>query len=158
MKFIADIMVGKLAKYLRMAGYDVIYMNDASDDEIIKIARKTNRVVLTRDSLMLERKDFKNGNIKYLHIKDVKLKNQLEQVKSELGLSLEPNLIRCIECNRKLVKVKKEDIKNKVPPYVYKTQENFLYCKKCDKYYWRGTHYNNIKNTFLSIKDRGSPL
>jgi uncharacterized protein with PIN domain len=88
----------------------------------------------------------------------VKLKNQLEQVKSELGLSLEPNLIRCIECNRKLVKVKKEDIKNKVPPYVYKTQENFLYCKKCDKYYWRGTHYNNIKNTFLSIKDRGSPL
>jgi hypothetical protein len=156
MKFIADIMVGKLAKYLRMAGYDVIYINDANDDEIIKIARKTNRIVLTRDSLMLERKEFKNGNIKCLHIEDVKLKNQLEQVKSEFGLSLKPNFVRCIECNKKLVNVKKEDIKNKVPPYVYKTQENFLYCKNCDKYYWRGTHYNNIKNTFLNIKDQSS--
>jgi hypothetical protein len=156
MKFIADIMVGKLAKYLRMAGFDVIYINDASDDEIIKIARKTNRIVLTRDSLMLERKEFKNGTIKCLHIKDVKLKSQLEQVKSEFGLSLKPNLIRCIECNKKLANVKKEDIKNKVPPYVYKTQENFLYCKNCDKYYWRGTHYNNIKNTFLDIKNKSS--
>ncbi len=152
MKFIADIMVGKLAKYLRMAGCDVLYINDISDDEIIKIARETGRTVLTRDSLMLTRKEFKNGVIKYLLIKDEKLKNQLEQVKTDLNLSLRPNLIRCIECNRKLIKVEKKKIKNKVPPYVYKTQQNFLYCKNCDKYYWRGTHYRNIKNTFLDIE------
>lgn len=149
MKFIADIMVGKLARYLRMAGCDVLYMNDASDDEIIKIARETDRIVLTRDSLMLTRKEFKNGTLKYLHIKDEKVKNQLEQVKSELNFPLKPNLIRCIECNRKLVKVEKEEIKNRIPPYVYKTQENFLYCKNCDKYYWRGTHYRNIKDIFM---------
>ena len=152
MKFIADIMVGKLAKYLRMAGCDVLYMNDASDDKIIKIAGETDRIVLTRDSLMLTRKEFKNGTLKYLHIKDEKLKNQLGQIKSELHLSLKPDLVRCIECNRILVKVGKEEIKNMVPPYVYKTQENFLYCKNCDKYYWRGTHYQNIKNTFLDIE------
>ena len=152
MKFIADIMVGKLAKYLRMAGCDVLYMNDASDDKIIKIAGETDRIVLTRDSLMLTRKEFKNGTLKYLHIKDEKLKNQLGQIKSELHLSLKPDLVRCIECNRILVKVEKEEIKNMVPPYVYKTQENFLYCKNCDKYYWRGTHYQNIKNTFLDIE------
>ncbi len=152
MKFIADIMVGRLAKYLRMAGYDVLYINTASDDQIIKKAGETDRIVLTRDSLMLARREFKKGTVKYLFIKDDKLKNQLNQIKSDLKVSLKPNLVRCIECNRKLIKVKKEDIKNKVPPYVYKTQQNFLYCKKCDKYYWRGTHYDNIRNTFLSIK------
>ena len=145
-------MVGKLAKYLRMAGCDVLYMNDASDDKIIKIAGETDRIVLTRDSLMLTRKEFKNGTLKYLYIKDEKLKNQLGQIKSELHLSLKPDLVRCIECNQILVKVGKEEIKNMVPPYVYKTQENFLYCKNCDKYYWRGTHYQNIKNTFLDIE------
>ncbi|MBE3088700.1 MAG: Mut7-C RNAse domain-containing protein [Actinobacteria bacterium] len=152
MKFIADIMVGKLARYMRMAGYDVMYINNASDDQIIKIARETDRIILTRDSLMLARREFKKGIIKYLYIKEDKLENQLDQIKSELKISLKPNLIRCIECNEKLIKVKKEDIKNKVPPYVYKTQQNFLYCKNCDKYYWRGTHYQNIKNTFLNIK------
>ncbi len=152
MKFIADIMVGRLAKYLRMAGYDVLYINTASDDQIIKKARETDRIVLTRDSLMLARREFRKGTVKYLFIKDDKLKNQLNQIKSDLKVLLKPNLVRCIECNRKLIKVKKEDVKNKVPPYVYKTQQNFLYCKKCDKYYWRGTHYDNIRNTFLSIK------
>ena len=145
-------MVGRLAKYLRMAGYDVLYINTASDDLIIKKAGETDRIVLTRDSLMLARREFKKGTVKYLFIKDDKLKNQLNQIKSDLKVSLKPNLVRCIECNRKLIKVKKEDVKNKVPPYVYKTQQNFLYCKKCDKYYWRGTHYDNIRNTFLSIK------
>ena len=100
-------MVGKLAKYLRMAGHDVLYKNTASDDEIIKTAIKTGRIVLTRDSLMLTRKEFKRGIIKYLLIKDDKLKDQLEQIKSGLRLSLKPNLIRCIECNLKLVKVKR---------------------------------------------------
>ncbi len=152
MKFIADIMVGKLARYLRMAGHDVLYDNKASDNRIIEIARKTGRTVLTRDTLMLTRREFKNGNIKYLCIKDDSLKKQLEQVESELKISLEPNLIRCIECNQKLVKVKKEDLKDKVPPYVFKTQKNFMYCKKCDKYYWRGTHYKNIKKSFLKIE------
>jgi len=151
MKFIADIMVGKLAKYLRMAGHDVLYINTASDDEIIKIASETGRMVLTRDSLMLARKEFKNGTLKNLYIKDKKLKNQLEQIKSDLKISLEPNLTRCVECNQILIRVKKEDIKNKIPPYVYKTQQSFLYCKKCDKYYWKGTHYQNIKNIFLDI-------
>ncbi len=152
MRFIADIMVGKLAKYLRMAGHDVLYDNTATDDEIIKNALKTGRTVLTRDSLMLTRKEFVKGIVKYLLIKDVNLKKQLEQVQSEFNFTLELNLIRCVECNSILVKVKKEDVKDKVPLYVYKTQQNFMYCKKCDKYYWRGTHYDNIKNTFLDIE------
>jgi len=148
MKFIADVMVGRLAKYLRMAGNNVIYVNDIDDDQLLKIAAAESRVVITRDTLMLERREFKNGLLKSIFIKDDKLVNQLKQVKSELKISLKPNLARCLVCNGLLSKVEKSDIKGKVPPYVYKTQDNFLFCKKCTKYYWRGTHYENIKNIF----------
>ncbi|MBC8390595.1 MAG: DUF5615 family PIN-like protein, partial [Actinobacteria bacterium] len=91
-------MVGKLARYMRMAGYDVMYINNASDDQIIKIARETDRIILTRDSLMLARREFKKGIIKYLYIKEDKLENQLDQIKLDLKVLLKPNLVRCIEC------------------------------------------------------------
>ena len=144
-------MVGKLAKYLRMAGYDVLYKNDISDNDFIKTAIDEKRTALTRDSLMLMRREFKNGTLKFLYIKDDKLINQLRQLKSDLKIALKPNLTRCLKCNEILLKVKKEDVKNKVPLYVYKTQKTFLFCKNCNKYYWRGTHYNNIKSTFQKV-------
>ncbi|MBM3713187.1 MAG: hypothetical protein FJW56_07110 [Actinobacteria bacterium] len=148
MKFIADIMVGKLAKYLRMSGNDVVYINDINDDDILKIAVLQNRIILTRDTLMLKRKECRTNQVKSILINDDKLINQLKQIKKELQINLKPNLIRCIDCNTALDNVKKEDIEGKIPPYVYKTQKYFLYCRQCDKYYWRGTHYTNINNTF----------
>jgi len=151
MKFIADIMVGKLAKYLRMSGNDVVYINDINDDDILKIARSENRTILTRDTLMLKRKECRTNQIKSILINDDKLINQLKQIKRELQINLKPNLIRCVDCNTILKNVKKEDIEGKVPPYVYKTQKYFLYCSKCDKYYWRGTHYTNINNAFKKL-------
>ncbi|MBN2072739.1 MAG: Mut7-C RNAse domain-containing protein [Actinobacteria bacterium] len=151
MEFIADIMVGKLARYLRMAGFDVLYYNNAHDDEIIKIAAQQNRVVITRDSLMLRRKVFKNGNLKSVFVKDGMLKNQLRQIKTELGILLKPNLTRCLVCNSPLVKIGKNDVEGKVPPYVYSTHENFMYCHSCGRYYWRGTHYEYMKKFFSGI-------
>jgi uncharacterized protein with PIN domain len=83
-RFIADVMVGRLARYLRMAGYDVVYMNDADDGLIIKIAVKEDRIVLTRDTMMLERKEFKNGTLRSVFITDDSLAEQLLQVKTVL--------------------------------------------------------------------------
>ena len=154
MKFIADIMVGKLARYLRMAGYDVVYSNNMEDDKILEIAKKEDRIILTRDTLMLKRKDCRKKNIRSILIEDDKLINQLQQISSELDIRLEPNLNRCLECNYPLEEVKKADIKEKVPPYVYKTQEFFLYCANCKKYYWRGTHYDNINNVFKFLNKK----
>lgn len=151
MKFIADIMVGKLAKYLRMAGYDVKYINNISDDKLTEIAKKEDRILLTRDSLLLMRKKFKNEQVKSLLVKEDNLINQLRQLKSELGITLKPNLNRCLKCNQTLANVNKQDVKGKVPPYVYATHQNFLYCKNCNQYYWRGTHYNNMKDVFQKI-------
>ncbi len=152
MKFIADIMLGKLAGYLRMAVYDVIYINDIDDNRFMKIARNENRTELTRDSLMLARREFKNGTLKFLYIKDDKPINQLRQVGSDLAVTLKPNLTRCLKCNSLLLKVKKEDVRGKVPQFVYETSQTFLFCKNCDKYYWRGTHYNKIENIFQRVK------
>ncbi|MFC2144746.1 Mut7-C RNAse domain-containing protein [Actinomycetota bacterium] len=151
MKFIADIMVGKLARYLRIAGYDVAYFNDASDDFILKTAMEEDRIVLTRDTLMLKRRQFTNGNIKSVFISDDDLKKQLIQVRLELNISLGPDLKRCLICNDPLVKVLKKDVRSKVPPYVYKTQDEFMHCKGCEKYYWRGTHYDYMVDFFKRL-------
>lgn len=153
MKFIADIMVGKLARYLRMTGKDVLYENNFSDEEILSIAKNENRIILTRDTLMLERKECKKNIIKSLLIKDDQIVKQLQQLKEDLNINLQPNMIRCLECNEELTEVDKYTIKEKVPPYVYKTHDYFLFCPKCRRYYWRGTHYENINNLFKKINN-----
>lgn len=147
-KFIADVMVGRLARYLRMAGYDVAYMNDADDPQILDIARNENRIVLTRDTLMLQRREFNNGTLGSVYIKDDSLEKQLIQVKSAINIELRPDLIICLVCNGRLEEAEKADIEGDVPPYVYKTQDKFKYCKNCGKYYWRGTHYDYMKKYF----------
>ncbi len=151
MKFIADIMVGKLARYLRMAGHDVAYFNDASDDFILETAIKESRVVLTRDTLMLKRKQFTSGAIKSVFISSGDIRKQLLQVRQELSINLGPDLIRCLKCNDLLVKVLKKEIRNKVPPYVYSTQDEFMHCRRCRKYYWRGTHYDYMDDFFKRL-------
>ena len=151
MKFIADVMVGRLAKYLRMTGYDVTYINNIKDDMIIEIARNEDRIILTRDRLMLERKEIKNHIIKSVYIKDDSIYMQLKQVRNELEISIKPVLKRCIECNTVLEEIKKEHAHGKVPPYVYSTQNYFLLCKSCGRIYWRGTHYKNIGEFFNKL-------
>jgi uncharacterized protein len=154
MKFVVDIMLGKLAKYLRMAGQDVFYSNTINDDEILEIARNENRIVLTRDTLMLQRRECINNSIHSLLVIHDNILNKLKQVEAEFKIKMKPNLVRCVECNEILEKVTKDEIPGKVPPYVFKTQKNFLHCRKCDKYYWQGTHFKNISNTFKIINNK----
>jgi uncharacterized protein with PIN domain len=152
-RFIADVMVGRLARYLRMAGYDVAYSNQADDDQILEKAHRENRVVLTRDTMMLKRRDFTRGALRSVYINDDSLKKQLLQVMTCFDLSLEPNLIRCLECNSPLEEAEKAGLEFKVPPYIFKTQDNFRYCPTCNKYYWRGTHFDYIKKFFSGLNN-----
>ena len=151
-RFIADVMVGRLARYLRMAGYDVAYSNNADDDEILEMAVREDRIVLTRDTMMLKRKVFNNGVLRSVFITSDRLGDQLLQVMLYLGKRFKPRLVICLVCNSPLVEVRKEDIKGKVPPYVYKTQDNFKYCPGCGRYYWRGTHYDYMEKYFDGLK------
>ena len=146
MKFVADANLGKLAKWLRIAGYDVLYSTNIDDDSLIRIGLQDGRVVLTRDTHIPRRRVVANGELKVILIKYDKFQDQLQQVAQTLNLDLKAHpLSRCLRCNQPLVSTPKEKVKNMVPPYVFKTQSHFSQCPTCRRIYWQGTHRNNME-------------
>ncbi|MGC8663067.1 MAG: Mut7-C RNAse domain-containing protein [Thermoplasmata archaeon] len=147
MKFIADNMLGKLAKYLRFMGYDTYYTNRyMSDDDIINIANKDERILITRDKELATR--YKNSIL----IESTDSIDQLRQVIRAFGLNDEKMLTRCSICNVILIKTSKEDVKGKVPENVYKNFNDFFVCPSCGRYYWYGTHARNIEETVKAVE------
>jgi len=141
-KFILDVHLGKLAKYLRIFGIDTLYENYYSDEEIVETALKEGRVVLTRDRGVLKRKAVKYG---YL-IKSDKSKEQLREI--FLNFDLLPNVkpfFRCISCNGILEKVDKEDVMDELEPLTKKYYNEFFRCTTCKKIYWKGGHRERME-------------
>src|SRR5437867_5165949 len=138
-RFVADVMVGKLARWLRILGYDALYNNRFEDTEILRIARTEDRVILTRDVELHSR-----GGSRSLLVHDDDYESQVRQVISALGLTDFTLFSRCAECNTPLIDTDREAVFLKVPPYVYLTQEHFSICPACDRVYWRGTHVEGI--------------
>jgi uncharacterized protein len=135
MKFIADVMVGKLARWLRILGYDVLYSNQFKDNEILQIAKAEERVVLTRDVELHRR-----AGARAILVAHGDYNEQVRQVIAECGLNNFAVLSRCAECNTRLVGADRESVFLKVPPFVYLTQERFAECPTCERVYWHGTH------------------
>jgi len=137
-RLIADSMLGRLAKALRMLGFDVAYDPFAEDRELIRQAREDGRVMLTRDTGLMRRRDLP----RHVFVESDHVREQLAQVARELGLKLDQRaaFTRCIVCNEPLDEVAKELVREQVPPYVYRTQERFARCPGCGRIYWRGTH------------------
>jgi len=152
-KFICDFMLGKLAKYLRMCGYDTKFIKNISDEKLLTLALKENRILLTRDNALLLRKLIKDKSLIAILVKEDNIKKQLLQLKNQLNLSIDINLLRCINCNGILKEIKKEEIKSLVPEYVYNTQEKFLFCPRCKKVYWNGTHIKKMRDFFKEINN-----
>jgi uncharacterized protein with PIN domain len=148
--FIADVMVGKLARWLRVLGFDVVYHNKLQDDAIMKIALTESRVILTRDVAFGARC---GKAYRLLFIEHNDWQSQLRQVLDAYSLKDFKILSRCIECNTCLDAVDKERISAKVPPYVYQTQDHFSHCPSCDRIYWRGTHVNAILRQLSTASD-----
>ena len=141
-KFIVDNNVGKLAKWLRIMGYDALLVSEEDDSRMVKIALAENRVILTKDSQVMRRRLVTSGRLKAVLIKDDDIRAQLKQVVAALNLDyhFRPFSI-CLECNRKLIEKNKEALQDLVPPYVFKTQEQYMECPSCHRLYWRGTHW-----------------
>ena len=112
MKFILDSNVGKLAKWLRIAGFDTLFFKDIDDSKLVRIALKEERILLTRDAGILERRLITSGKLKAILIDDEDVRGQLRQVVATFGLAerLEP-FTRCAECNEPLMLKDKEEIK-----------------------------------------------
>ncbi len=141
MKFIADVMLGKLAKRLRLLGVDVLYDSKFDDNEIIRLSLQQDRVILTRDRALAERPLAAN----HLFITSDRTDEQLDQV--FMAFTLEPSspLSRCSRCNSTLKKLSREDARDMVPRYVYENYESFWQCPSCERIYWMGTHTRRMK-------------
>jgi uncharacterized protein len=141
-KFIVDINVGKLSRWLRMIGYDTLLFDHRDDNHLIHIAIAENRIILTRDTQMIRRRVIADGYLKALLISSDNSGKQIYQVIKELGLNTNFNpFSRCLECNQLLLRISREEAKDNVPPYVYKTQLQYVKCPNCHRIYWQGTHW-----------------
>ena len=141
MKFITSKELGRLCKWLRIMGFDTAYISELEKRELIIKSLREDRVILTRDSKMSV-----YSGTRTIHVKSDFVEEQVRQVVNELGIK--PNRDKfftiCVICNAPLRKAAKSDIKEKVPPYVYQTQESFMKCDICDRVYWQGTHWTNV--------------
>lgn len=145
MRFIADSMLGRLARWLRLLGYDTLYYPEIEDSLLLRIARENNRILLTRDTSLVKIRGLrqnieKKTQIRYLLLNENNTFDQLKTVITAFNLKGFSILSRCADCNFLLKHTSKEEVKNRVPQYVYQTSDVFKECPNCGKPFWKGTH------------------
>jgi uncharacterized protein len=149
-KFIADVQLGRLARYLRMLGFDTLYDNKYTTKEIIKISEKDKRTILTRSIFLLKNSRVTRGYWIRSHDPHVQVVQVIHF--SDLSSMIKP-FHRCSECNGLLELVSKESIEEKLLPNTKKYFNEFRKCSSCDKIYWKGSHYKKILNLSDNIKE-----
>lgn len=146
-KFAADRMLGRLAKWLRIIGQDVIYGRHLSGYGLIRAARAENRLILTRDRGLKKKQP-----PRFIFIESDRFPEQLRQVVRECGLAVGAALFtRCLNCNALLQARPKESVEALVPPYVYSTQGKFFSCPDCRRVYWPATHHQKMLDELKNI-------
>ena len=141
-KFIADNNVGKLARWLRVIGYDTLLFKQKDDNKMIKIALSEGRVILTRDTQIMKRRLVTSGKVRAMLIRQDDTEEQLQETVKNLNLNYHFNPFSlCLECNQALISRSKEQVQNLVPPHVFKTQNQYMECPACHRIYWQGTHW-----------------
>lgn len=143
MKFVCDMMLGRLAKWLRLLGYDTLYFEDISDDRLLEIAARDDRLLLTRDRRLCRRRPVNRGEVKCLLVEDDIYLNQIAQVARTLKLDLD-RPPRCNLCNASLAPLDAAKVAERVPSYVAATQRRFEECPVCGRVYWSATHWERI--------------
>ena len=148
-------MLGSLAKWLRILGFDTVYPDaTTNDDLVLQIAQREKRLLISRDKELLFRA--KKTQIAVLEIHTTNLTEQLQQVLKKIPLDEKKVLSRCTLCNTPLRSVEKEGIKNHIPEKVFKTRNEFWFCPACSKYYWMGTHYEDMREKISSLVQKNT--
>ena len=147
-KFIADVMLGRLARWMRFLGFDTLYYPNISDGRLIKVAREQDRFILTRDTRLIKIK----GVDDYFLIKANDSFEQLLEVTAALKLTQFNPFSRCVKCNGLLTRIlNKSKIKDSIPEYVFLNFNAFLKCTDCGKIYWEGTHPKKFREKFSEV-------
>ena len=152
MTFVADCMLGRLAKWLKILGFDVLYFSTAEDRDLVAIARRESRILLTRDTGLIE-KTAKRPNRLFIRSDD--WEDQIVQVLDEFELwgEVRPNT-RCIACNLPLKPLSRERAKNLVTPFVGEHAASFAVCPGCYRVFWQGTHYGDMERKIEKLLGR----
>lgn len=147
-KFILTSELGRLAKWLRILGFDTEYFKEGNPSSLIIEALRDGRVIITRNHRLP-----RSGGIRIITVEEEIIKEQVAEVLKILKIKPDAKTMfsRCILCNEELAGIEKEKIKERVPEYVFKTQEHFITCPKCNRIYWKGTHWGNVEKTLEEI-------
>ncbi len=143
MNLLCDHMLGTLATWLRLCGFDTYYASaDIDDDGLLDLAKKEARVLITRDKQLAERA--RTRHLSVISLTSTDLDEQLRHVLREMPLDLTLILTRCSVCNTPLESVEKGLVKEHVPSKIFIQHETFWRCPCCNKIYWKGSHYDNM--------------
>ncbi len=153
--FILDVHLGKLARLLRLLGFDVMYRNDLADREIVDRARAEHRIILTRDRGLLRRRAVTHGC--YIHHTEP-VEQACEVVRRlDLADAIAP-FTRCTRCNGRLTPVDRDTVLEELPPLTRRYGRSFARCDQCGKLYWKGTHYKRLIERIRRVRTpAGSP-
>jgi uncharacterized protein with PIN domain len=152
--FILDVHLGKLARILRLLGFDTLYRTDYNDSEIIRIALHEHRIILTRDRRMLH--DRRITHARWLH--STRAEEQAREVITRFQLEQSiRRFVRCPACNGVIEPVEKRDIQDQLEPLTRKYYDDFFACRNCRKIYWQGSHYSRIVEKLNAIMYSGHP-
>jgi len=153
MRFVADGMLGKLTRWLRMLGHDVEYFKLLEDEELIKVAKSEQMILLTRD-LRLYQKAATEGVKAHL----VEGRTEYERLaelarKYDFELEIDVSTSRCPKCNSRIKPVRKEEVMERIPESTSKFYNEFWECQNCGKIYWQGSHWKRIDQTLSQAKE-----
>ncbi len=140
--------LGRLSKWLRIVGFDAEYYDNDNMSSLIIRALRENRTVITRRKTI--------GDLKVVTVGQDDVRDQLRTILSAFSFQPEKKDLfrRCVVCNCELVQIEKEMIKDKVPEYVYNSQDVFFSCPRCQRLYWKGSHWEHVQAFLQDIKER----
>jgi len=144
-RFLVDSMLGSLARWLRIGGYDAEYRRDAEDDSLMEEASSTGRILLTRDRVLTLRA--KKRGVETILVEGEGDVEQLGALAAALGLELDPSNSRCPRCNGSLTQVDRDHVCDRVPEASLEAFDVFWVCGSCGGVYWRGSHWDQIAST-----------
>ncbi len=151
MKFIVDANLGKLAKDLRMLGYDTLYYPGKDFHELIRLARLEGRTILTRNARLTA----KGVDGEVILVTEDSPALQLEELLRKRIVSLDKgNLFsRCLLCNSAVVRTGRREVEGKVPDYIFHLHQEFYRCSQCQQIYWPGSHFEGMKKRLESYRE-----
>jgi uncharacterized protein len=151
-KFVADGMLGKLTRWLRMLGQDVIYSVQLNDNQLLELAKAEGRVLLTKD-LELYRRAIGRG-LDAFYVEGKTESGRLSEVAKRYGVALAVDMDKshCPICNTKLAAAPKEQLKDKLEENTYRYYDRFWKCPNCGQVYWQGAHWKQITNTLTQAQ------